>query len=340
MFDWAVSSADRSILRIPDDGPIYVISDIHLGDGTPSDIFLAKDKELLTFLKQVRDEEARLIIAGDAIDFSQALFFTNIMKAHGKVLGAFSELASMGRLHYVLGNHDQDLRWYKDVLRIPVVHGIEVGDHTLILHGYEFDPVIGQDLDEAERRTRVHHVIERALGTWMRLPLEHFYTGWNRITFWSLHKILWVRRRTSRIIDALRGDTRASEYVTQTMQYWTRNQLGDPGSMVQPIRDWLPSQPYRTLICGHSHLPGVVDLDGGKRYANTGSWTFTHCHVMRLEGGEVQVTDYRSGKRYTDRLYRPILDGAFDHLRFEDWWEDNYMGLLRYRCGEELKDPR
>ena len=68
MFDWAVSSADRSILKIPDDGPIYVISDIHLGDGTPSDIFLAKDKDLLAFLKQVRDEDARLVIAGDAME--------------------------------------------------------------------------------------------------------------------------------------------------------------------------------------------------------------------------------------------------------------------------------
>jgi len=338
MYDWAVSSAERTILKIPDEGRIYIISDIHLGDGTPSDIFLAKDKELLSFLQYIEDEGATLVIAGDAIDFSQALFFTNIMKAHGKVLGAISDLASKGRLHYVLGNHDHDLRWYKDVLRIPVVHGIDIGGHTLILHGYEFDPVIGADLDEAERRTRVHHAIERMLGTWMRLPLEHFYTGWNRLTFWTLHKVLLVRRRTAKVVDAIRRDTRASDYVSETMRYWTRNQLGDPGSLVHPAKDWLQTQKYRTLICGHSHLPGVVDVGHGKRYANTGSWTFTHSHVMRLDGDDIELRDWRSGKVYDDRLYRPILDGDFDHIRFEDWWEDNYMGMLRYRCGEELKD--
>ena len=338
MYDWAVGSQTRTILRIPAEGRVYVISDIHLGDGTASDIFLAKDKDLLEFLARVDQEDATLVIAGDAVDFSQALFFTNIMKAHGKVLGTFSELSSKGRLYYVLGNHDHDLRWYKDVLRIPVVHGIEVGEHTLILHGYEFDPVIGKDLEEAERRTRVHHAIERALGTWMRLPLEHFYTGWNRITFWVLHKVLWVRRRFARVVDALRGDTRASDYVTETMDYWTRNQLGDPGSLLHPAKDWLATQPYTTLICGHSHLPGVVDLGGGKRFANTGSWTFTSAHVMRLEQGEVELRDWRSGKVYGDRLYRPIVDRTFDHIRFEDWWEANYMGLLRYRCGEELND--
>ncbi len=339
MYDWAIGTNRRNILRIPEEGRIYVISDIHLGDGTRSDSFLAKDRDLLDFLSKVDEEEAILVIAGDAIDFSQALFFTNILKAHGKILGAFSELANKGLLYYVLGNHDHDLRWYKDVLRIPVVNGIEVGEHTLILHGYEFDPIIGASLEEAEGRTRAHHLAERFLSTWIRTPIEHFYTGWNRFAYWFLHKVLWVRRRTSKLMDALRGDSRSSDYVNETMRYWTRSQLGDPGCLVNHARRWLMEQPYTTLICGHSHLPGIVDLGGGKRYANTGSWTFTHCHVMELEKGEIRVKDWRSGRTYDDRLYRPIIDGTFDHIRFEDWWKDNYMGLLRYRCGEELKDP-
>ena len=338
-FSWDHDDEKRDIVRIDDAGVVYVISDLHLGDGSASDIFVAKDKSLLRFLDQVDEEDATLVVAGDAIDFSQAWFFTNILKAHGRVLGAFSKLAAKGRFYYVLGNHDHDLGLYKDVLRLPVVHGVEVGEHTCILHGYEFDPVIGPDVDGAEFRTKMHHLFERALNTWLRLPLQHFYTPWNRVAFWLFHKLIWVRRRSARLMDSLFDDTRHRAHVALNVRYWTRCQIGDPASMFHPACRALQTGPYRTLVCGHSHLPGVVEL-GERRYANTGSWTFASATVLRIEGQELSLTDFISSRRYDDAHYRPLVDREFEGFDFEDWWRDNYMGWLRYRVGEEHRQGK
>lgn len=334
---WSRGTTTRRIERIPDTGVVYVISDIHLGDGSPSDIFVAKDRQLLAFLEQVEEEQATLLIAGDAIDFSQAWFFTEVLRAHGKVLGRFSDLAAQGRLFYILGNHDHDLRLYVDVLRIPVVHGVEIGEHTLVLHGYEFDPVIGKDIEGAERRTKMHHMVERVLKTWLRLPLEHFYNGWNRFSFWMFHKAVWTRRRTAAFLDSITGGERRSRALADEIMYWTRGQIGDPACIFHPACAFLETGPYSTLICGHSHLPGQVGLPSGKRYANTGSWTFTSAVVLRMEGQELSVRDWIRDHEYTDQLYRPIQDPAFQHITFEDWWRDNYMGWLRFRVGEEAR---
>ncbi|HJN73640.1 MAG TPA: hypothetical protein QGF58_06865 [Myxococcota bacterium] len=334
VFGWDHDDGQRDIVRIDDGGVVYVISDTHLGDGSSSDIFVAKDKPLLRFLEGLEAEEATLVVAGDAIDFSQAWFFTNILKAHGKVLGAFSKLASRGRFYYVLGNHDHDLGLYRDVLRLPVVHGVEVGDHTCILHGYEFDPIISLDVEESERRTRVHHLVERVLNTWFRLPLQHYYNPWNRFGFWCVHKMIWFRRRLARVLDTLFDDTRHSEYVSRTARYWTRCQIGDPGSMFHPATSALGAGPYRTLVCGHAHLPGIVEL-GQRRYVNTGSWTFASATVLRIEGEELHLSDFISGRVYGDDNYRALVAREFEGFDFEDWWRDNYMGWLRYRVGEE-----
>jgi len=333
-FSWDHEDERRDIVRIDDGGVVYVISDLHLGDGSASDIFVAKDKSLLRFLDQVDEEGATLVVAGDAIDFSQAWFFTNILKAHGKVLGAFSKLASEGRFYYVLGNHDHDLGLYKDVLRLPVVHGVEVGDHTCILHGYEFDPIIGPDVEGSEARTRIHHLVERGLSTWVRLPLEHYYTGWNRLAFWLFHKLVWIRRRTARVLDDLFDDTRHTAHVSSTIRYWTRCQIGDPASMFHPACKALETGPYRTLVCGHSHLPGVVAV-GERRYANTGSWTFASSTVLRIEGEELELKDWISGRIYGDDHYQPLVARTWDDYTFEDWWRANYLGWLRYRVGEQ-----
>ena len=193
-FEWSQVAVRRRNVRIDPERVVYVISDLHLGDGTFSDTFAAKDNYLLDFIKMVDSEDATLVVAGDAVDFSQAWFFTKILRAHGKVLGAFSALAAKDRLFYVLGNHDHDLQFYTDMLRIPVVHGVEIGQKTLILHGYEFDQVIGVDIDGSEWRTKMHHLVERLLKTWIRLPLQHFYTRWNRLSFWVFHKAIFFKR--------------------------------------------------------------------------------------------------------------------------------------------------
>ena len=318
---------------------VYVISDLHLGDGTPSDTFMAKDKALLALIDRINAEGATLVVAGDAIDFAQGWTFARILRAHGKVLRALSEMADRGRMIYIYGNHDHNLQLFQYVLRFPVVAGVEVGDKVLIQHGYEYDWLIGPDLRQSELNTVVHHLVERWLGEWIRPPLDHHYNLTNRFSFWLIHKIVWMTRawHTAR---RLLGDTQAGVRSEQELTYWMRSQLGDPGDVCRPALRALATGPHDVLICGHSHLPGVVTLDSGRRYANTGSWTFKASTYLRWDGASLSLKEWLGDREHDDRLYLPILNQEFDHITFDDWWSAQYMGLLRFRCGEELNERR
>ncbi|MCB9793242.1 MAG: metallophosphoesterase family protein [Alphaproteobacteria bacterium] len=339
-FTWAHSHTPFELHAVAPGGTFYVISDIHLGDGGPTDIFLAKDRHLLRFIDKVDEEDATLIVAGDAIDFSQAWDLTRILRAHGKVLGAFSRLAAKGRMIYVLGNHDYDLKLYQDLLNIPVVQGVRVGQDVCITHGYEYDPVIGPDLHVSEWKTRFHHIIERAVGAWIRLPLQHFYNFPNRVAFWMFHKAILLGDARGRFLQAVTGDDSFLRKVHEEANYWTRAQLGDPGSLFHPIMEALEAGPYRVLVCGHSHLPGVVESPTGRVYANTGSWTFNSSTYLRIDDEGIELKDWLSGKRYDDRLYRPIMEGRLDSVGFLEWWERHYRGFLRFAITDQPPPPR
>ncbi len=334
-FAWSRAAPHEDIRRIPADGPIYVISDLHIGDGSRSDAFLAKDKDLLRFLAKVNEEGATLVIAGDAIDFSQAWAFNRVLKAHAKLFWALRQLAEEGKLLYVYGNHDHDMRFYKDMLSFPVVAGVEVGDQVRITHGHELDPEIGPYLQESEIATLVHHLFERILSTWLRLPLDLFYTRCNRLMFWFGHKALLMKRLNGHLWKFVDGGASLARTEAKAA-YWIRSNMGDPGCLFRPALAQLAAQTQPVLVCGHSHLPGVVPCPEGRVYANTGSWTFTSATYLRwtLEDGPV-VRDWLSGREWGAELYEPLLRGDFDHKTVDDWWREHYMGLLRFRSGEE-----
>jgi hypothetical protein len=90
------------------------------------------------------------------------------------------------------------------------------------------------------------------------------------------------------------------------------------------------------VVCGHSHLPGLVPWRD-RLYVNTGSWTFAESQVVVWKGGTWSCRDWISGREYRDEGYRQLLDGSLDDRDFWTWWRENYMGLLRFREGEEVR---
>lgn len=343
-FSWSLSTPAHAVRRVPPTGVYYILSDLHLGDGTPTDIFMAKDQALLDFIDRVDQEGATLLVAGDAIDFSQAWSLTRILRAHGRVLGALSKLANKGRMIYILGNHDHDLRLYDELLNIPVVSRVEIGQHTLVTHGFEYDPIIGPDLAGSERRTFLHHLVERALRSWIRLPLERFYTLPNRLSFWLFHKLVLLSRWRLALWERLTGDSAPLARANSEVEYWLLAELGDPGSLFRPASAALDRSPYQALVCGHSHLPGVLTLPSGRVFANSGSWTFTTTAYLRVDAERLpsaeafESRDFLTGRVYGDRLYRPLLAGEPYQVDFQDWWAHHYRGWLRYSFERPIRD--
>ena len=335
-----MSGERRTVVeRISADTRLWFISDLHLGDGTPSDVFFGKDRHLTALVERVESEGATLVVVGDAMDFHQAWTFTRILRAHHELLGAMSRLGRAGRLIYVVGNHDYDISLYRQMLNFRVCDELWVGDRILVQHGYQYDPFIGNTLDGSHLATKIHHAAERYLDTWVRFPLGEFYTRSNRFAVWLAHKVGVFFLGGRRILERL-GVRRSFEGIQRALDHWARSNMGDSMNLFRPIRDTLSSGPGPHLLCGHSHIPGLVRF-GTRAYVNTGSWTFAAAQYVVWDGEDFVVRDWITGREYREDLYRSMLDGSLDEKDFWQWWRENYMGWFRFREGEErLARPR
>ena len=341
LLSWSKAPLPKIEKNLPIDKRIYFISDLHLGDGTRSDIFMAKDIELMNLIEQVRMENAHLVIAGDAIDFQQAWTFTRIIGAHARLMRNLSELAGDTGVSYIWGNHDYDISLFRDVLHFDVCSTLTIGDKIKVVHGYEYDPFIGENLQKTHVSTMMHHLVERLLDTWIRPPIENFYTREGRLALWCFHKLAHAIRTRDRIFDAM-GLGRLKGKTAEYIQYWAMNQIADPSGIFEPIREELQDSPFDYIVTGHSHLPGQVVFPNGKRYINTGSWTFNSSQYAIWDGESFKVLDWETGKEYTDQAYKYLIDRRYRHMDIFSWWRENYMGWLRYRVGENgrIRQPQ
>lgn len=306
-----------------------------MGDGTPSDVFFGKDRHLMALVETVERENAVLVIGGDAMDFQQAWTFTRILRAHQDLLSALSRLSRSGRLYYLVGNHDYDLSFYRELLNFNVCDELVIGDRILVQHGFQYDPFMKSDLEGTAWSTQIHHLLERYLNTWLRIPLFEFYTLGNRVLFWLVHKMAlawWLLTATARLL----GFPASHEQAMQQLDFWARSNMGDPMCIFKPIMRRLDTDDFDYIVCGHSHLPGIVRA-ADRAYVNTGSWTFASSHYVIWDGEDFSCHDWITGREFTDQLYKPLLDGTIDEKDFWQWWRENYMGWLRFREGEERR---
>lgn len=318
-------------VRMAGDRPVTIVSDLHLGDGSPSDAFMNKDGLLMEVVDEVAREHGVLVINGDAIDLLQAKDMTPVLKAHGPLLRAIADLAQKSRVIYVTGNHDHDIAVYRDFLRWEVTERLWI-DNASIQHGHQFDPFIGPDVKAASLATKIHHGVEHLFGVWLRIPLHEFYTLPNRFTFWLGYRAWQLVALRNRALTAL-GLGALTVRSQHYMDYWVRGEAGDPMLLTAPSLRYGRTSGASAVVCGHAHMPGNFVHDG-VRYVNTGSWTFRQAQVTRLVDGAFTVRDRITGHEYGKELYVPVLAGELEELHFERWWRNEYLGWLRFRKGE------
>jgi UDP-2,3-diacylglucosamine pyrophosphatase LpxH len=242
--------------QIAADRPIYFISDLHLGDGTRSDIFMHKDRALLELLARVREEGARLVIVGDAIDFYQAWGITRVLKAHGQLLRALSDLADRNGVIYIYGNHDHDIALFHELFRWEVCARLRIGGDIVVQHGHQADPLIGPELRSSEVMTRVHHLVERLTGTWVRMPLHEFYTPANRFAYWMFHKA-WMLGKVRNYVLRRIGLGRMADEAEAFANYWVRSEAGDPMEMLFPTLEAAKKLGASTIVSADPQRRGV-----------------------------------------------------------------------------------
>lgn len=99
---------------------IYFLSDFHLGapDHAGS---LAREKLLVQFLSEIKDDAAEIFLVGDMFDFWYE-YRKVVPKGYVRLLGKLAELADAGiRMHFFVGNHDMWMRdYFQKELNMPV----------------------------------------------------------------------------------------------------------------------------------------------------------------------------------------------------------------------------
>ncbi len=110
---------------------VYVISDLHLGDGTRSDAFCLGDsmtkRDLLrSLIQEVRSKDGYLVINGDLMDLQQGWSIDRVITANAIVFRELSDLGREGKLIYIWSELDTDLSYFEELLGAQTASSVEI----------------------------------------------------------------------------------------------------------------------------------------------------------------------------------------------------------------------
>jgi UDP-2,3-diacylglucosamine pyrophosphatase LpxH len=258
---------------------LFVVSDLHMGDGGPRDNFAVDNKaaQFSLFLDFVEQEKGELLILGDLFEFWQA----NIGRVLIKRMDFLDRFARM-QASFVIGNHDAD---FEDLIgRHLLAHPFfermtgpferTIGTRRYkFMHGHEVDPF---NRDGTPRWGRILAILGGLIEDRKGSPLlsagglsektllrmgRSFMWMWNNSVNW-LEKSQRHEKRHS-----------LSESLTPA-----QDPAREKGILALYQKDRLRGG-YDILVAGHTHH-AVVFKDW---YYNTGCWVGLRNNFLRIE---------------------------------------------------------
>ncbi|MGD8277319.1 MAG: UDP-2,3-diacylglucosamine diphosphatase [Gemmatimonadota bacterium] len=231
--------------------PEIVVSDIHLG-AVPA----TTERAFLRFLDWVGERAGSLLIAGDLFDFWFE-YGRVIHGSHFRVLAALSSLVEAGiPVSMVGGNHDA---WGGRFLRDDVGLTFHRGAFRTTLGGRPALVAHGDGLGAGDFRYRLLKTLVRSRVTIALFRALHPELGFR------------IARAVSRTDLRLESD-RANEGRARFIEAWARDRLER-----EPDLGW--------VVCGHAHVPTLVDVGNRRYYLNAGDW-IRHLTFAEIADGE------------------------------------------------------
>ena len=255
---WAfrrLDAAYASAVRLPfnNQSRFVLFSDLHRGDGGPTDRFQPNKLLFLQALRHYYENGYTYIEVGDGDELWLHDDLAPIVHAHPEVFAWLHKFYEDGRLHILYGNHD--ITGVGDCP--PAKAGIPTHEALVLQHqmGQRFFICHGHQADLTNAR---------------------FY-GLTRFANRQLWRLL--RIHSQGWIDAnLRAESCALEKIRGFFKLWTHQQ---PQHIENRLKEWAVENQH-ALICGHTHQ-AAVPAKSGVPYFNTGS-----CLVPnRLTGIEI-----------------------------------------------------
>lgn len=304
-------------MRLPASHRVLFLSDLHFGDGSSTDLFADQDERLIAFLEAQATTADTIVFLGDILDLPQAWTVPRIRRAHPALFVFLSRFVRKHDVVFVRGNHDWAVDYESVFPGVRRCEAILIGERTLAWHGHQVDLLMHPDAKDAPFKTYAHALAERVTRRRLLPPLEQFPSLANRVAL-SL-AVGWSRVNLKRA-KALRrvGRDTSAEKLESRVRYLARTVHGDPADIYGTTTQTVLGEAFDTVICGHTHLPGVVETPSGT-YANIGTWTYGMRTYGRWTGTHFEVRDVDSDATYRDESYVPIPATTAPEDLF-DWW--------------------
>lgn len=245
------------------DKKIYFISDFHLGAPNHA-ASLEREKIIVQFLNEIKNETAELFLLGDMFDFWYE-YRKVVPKGYVRLLGKLAEFSDAGiPMHFFAGNHDMWMRDYLQTeLNIPVYyHPAEFersGKKFLIGHGDGLGPgdLQYKGLKKIFRNPVckwLFGILPPAIG----MGLANYLSRRSRV-------------RTGKTEEKFLGEENE----------W----------LISYCKETLQEKNIDFFVFGHRHLPIDYRLTNDSRYINLGDWVryFTYAS---FDGKEMILRSY------------------------------------------------
>ncbi len=266
---------------------LYVISDLHMGDGSSRDNLVKGNKSILLqrFLDEVETQDGMLVVLGDLFELWRYPADA-ILEHWQKLIDRMSQMD----LIYVPGNHDAlfDKRFEKERTMHPIFKKLHQpfvstigGQRFKFMHGHEIDPMISDGMIRMApvlrlltgafefRQDQCLITCDRVSDALLEAG-EQFLHGWHKMT----------RQFDQAVYEHLGFTNEQLAWLKRPLR--TRKMLA---RFFREQRDGL----YDVTITGHTHKAGRF----GQWYFNSGCWTQPVVNYLVIQpDGAISVQDW------------------------------------------------
>ena len=270
-----------------------------------------QDEAFAEFVDHVAAESGELIVAGDFFDTIQVRVdgrlsdrvyaeealakVHRVVAGHPKVFDAFARLVSAAQpLTFLVGNHDPALAFPEVRQFLAERCGGRLGFQTRsvergalhIHHGNEWDGANAFGEDGVLRRDEVGCYVAFPWGSYLvidfltkvrkRVPEIERIKPIGAYLRWAMqHRPMdaaWVAGHFLRFVLRYRFHPRADQRISFPKLKGVLDHTCYSCTLTSEVAAYVESSDATVIVAGHTHRAMDVDLGGGKRYLNTGSW--------------------------------------------------------------------
>jgi len=251
-------------MTLPPGKKVYFLSDFHLGAPDHEKSFI-REKRIVQFLDQAKENAAHFIIVGDMFDFWYE-YKTVVPKGYTRLLGKLAEITDSGiPVSFFVGNHDMWMRdYFKKELSIPVYYDSK----EFIFNNKKFFVAHGDGLGPGDRGYK-----------FIKKIFRNKFCQW---AFGVLHPSIGIG---------------IANYFSRKSRLATGQQdkhfLGeDKEWLIIYSKEILRQQHFDYFIYGHRHLPYDFKLNETSRYINLGDWIVYNSYAV-FDGAELYLKYFK-----------------------------------------------